>query len=147
MSDFDTCPKCGIIGDLEGHACVATNNNLSLNEHLALKVMGWKKIESQDHKGRFTWHRISDDIFMLWDGEWNPPENIEQAMMCASQFRKDGVEIFMGDGESECCIGETLLDGGISGTEYKGRAICDFNALPEAISLACGQASGFEDKS
>lgn len=49
----------------------------SLRRHLAEKVMWW---ELQSFDGDHEW--MDNAKFKFREDDWNPPENIEQAMMC-----------------------------------------------------------------
>ncbi len=95
-------------------------SNESLRKHLAEKVMDFAMSEPTERE---------------WCGleEWKPDENIEQAFMCLHRFTKDEPGIFLCEEESECRIGN------------KGRAICDGDSLPMAISLACARATGWKE--
>lgn len=63
---------------------------MNINEHLAINVMGWKKVKS-----KVTARYIGEPYLYVDDhgntmytytADWNPTENIEQAFMCGRQM-------------------------------------------------------------
>ncbi len=105
---------------------------MTKNEWLATEVMGWKKRSA-------TWHTKADSYWSKYYqysvDEWNPADNIEQAFMLLKMF--DDIHIMKEVNAGDQFIWEV---------EIKGEADSVFrNTLPEAITEAVLQASGYYD--
>lgn len=135
------CSICGLSGpaegDLEGHECKSKPASvMNLREFLAVEVMGWKPYSAKtgaewcvpDPKTK----GITGKVVIL-QSNWNPRNNIEQAIMCAKK---------------------TGLDWSITNTNGICRAyvFSEYNTIGEqsddeaaALSLAVARATGWEE--
>lgn len=109
----------------------------SLNEYLAIEVMGYQKTflagMSPDEWG---YKRENLPIQMHYD--WLSTENIEQAVMCLGTFKR--VSIAKNEKQGWCC---SVRDGGWEKWHNSGW----HESLSMAISLACAKATGWKDDS
>ena len=113
---------------------------MNINEFLATEVMGWRRKKGHhDTNGPILHAHYIDPAnkdFWLDAHDWNPTENIEQAMMCLEQIdsHKGYVEIFRGKSGWPWSVRFRPND------EYVGD-----ESLPMAISLACARAAGWKE--
>lgn len=108
-------------------------NNESLNHHLATVVMGWHKY-TRETNGTVI-YRDKNNKAKIAVNQFDPPNNIEQAMGCLEIFAywainhtKKGYEAMI------------LTDKEIFGDHIELN-----ESLPMAISLACAKATGWEE--
>lgn len=104
---------------------------MTLNEHLAINVMGLHL--SPFYKEKYWW---DDECItpVFNEKDWNPSENIEQAFMCLDTF--PSFTITKPDHGAFTCDVKI-------GYHKNWKAVVD-QSLPKAISLACAKATGFE---
>ena len=106
-----------------------------LNKHLALKVMGWKSDSRAgiylNPKNSNWWQRVED---------WNPTENIEQAMMCLETFALWEIQKFRRGGYMVIIDRETLVDG--VAVFFKLRLD---DKLSRCVSLCCAGFTEWEE--
>ena len=136
---------------------------MNLNEHLAIKVMGWcVAVLTEADREKFNY----PENFDMWGVGWvyrtdsyreginldgdiidygieanvingcNFDTNIEQAMMCLDTFRSKGIDITW-DEDNEIWRVGIWED---NRTERHGSD----KSIPVAISLACARATGYE---
>ncbi len=109
---------------------------IELNKHLAEKVMGWTEWTAAKNGHNDLNDAYTDGVkHKIEIEDWNPSENIEQAMMCLDIFTfwsinrtKKGYEAMI-----------------ITDKEAFGDHIELHDSLPMAISLACAKATGWEE--
>ena len=110
---------------------------MNINEHLALKVMGWREDPAQNESGYYQGYYKSDVIYgspEIAAEDWKPTENLTQAFMCLEKF--DVVDITKsGDTNGRWCV--TL--------NFNNRSDGFDESLPKAISLACAKATGWKE--
>ena len=110
-------------------------NTESLNHHLATKVMGY--VQPKEYQLCNWWHLNTGPV--VKQNDWNPTENIEQAMMCLDTFiRWDLIRTAMG-------YHLTIY---INGIPHDAGDPHEPNIKPapaEAVSLACAKATGWEE--
>lgn len=101
----------------------------SLNRHLAEKVMGWKINE---------WGQWVDknDKTMCLEEQWNPPENIAQAMGCFKKLKNYTMTLSTDTKIFNCKLSTVRC----FVNSEKGEA----NSYEAAISLVCAKASGWK---
>jgi len=115
------------------------------NEYLAVNVMGWKKsltkryTNAESRFGSVIDCYISDlgEVKVIFN-DWNPRNNIEQAMMLLEKF--DDIHLIK---DSELGVGY------IWGVELTGHTCFIFNfnkSLPDAIVDAVLSAKGYKDE-
>ena len=109
---------------------------MTLNEHLA-KAMGWVEYQPNIGPGEYC---IPDEKTKGLTGkvvmrvsDWNPSENIEQALMCLDTFDEFRIDYHRK-------MYEVILPAQL----YIGAGVD--KSLPMAISLACAKATGWTDE-
>ena len=112
-------------------------NTDSLNKHLAEKVMEWELQSSLTWPGEQNIYKDpKNDSFWLKASDWNPSENIEQAMMCIQTM--DEWHIHNAAGLIDAWTYRSKMKVGRGFTNKK-------DELPMAISLACAKATGYKE--
>ncbi len=114
---------------------------MNINEHLAVKVMGWHRPPLGTLFERLYYYsnyKCIDRISPVDD--WSPQENIEQAIMCLNSFKTFGISKNMVDEGYYVSIYPDFHDC----SEFEFEA--ENQSLPKAISLACARATGWEDE-
>jgi len=101
---------------------------MNLNEHLAIKVMGWEHFSTEGKKASLPSY-FNNEGWLMFVESWNPSENGSQSQMCLDTF-----EWWRIDRSSERYYVSIYQDKGI---DVKNKS------LPMAISLACAKATGW----
>jgi len=104
-----------------------------LNEHLAVKVMGW---ETTTLGGCDYWYIKPDGVYLnkpLPKFNWQPHENIQQAMMVLGAFEVWCIEHYWEGYEVSITDSEAI--------QYKS----ENESLPLAICLAAAKATGWQE--
>ena len=112
-----------------------------LNTFLATEVMGWgEPMTDEPHPYDIYYFPAVGGIApVMYVEDWNPSENIEQAVMCYTETLK---WIYYGDIASDES-GHTVT---LVIDPAKREAISSNNKkLEKALSLACARARGFKD--
>lgn len=114
----------------ENRATGAGGMLMDINEHLAVKVMGWKAHNGNYYKGK---KRSKYSV-----EKWRPELYIGQAIMCATKTGKHWILEQTEEGEFYSSVKNP------SRREYLGMASSKTSAA-EALSLAVARATGFEE--
>ena len=110
---------------------------MTLDEFLAVEVMGWKLKEEPF----FTGWASDNGFFHFHVQQWSPTTDIKQAMMCLEQLGTWSI-----DGNREFIPAYDVYAGYYENHDGgHWRSTSSGESLPMAISLACARAKGWEE--
>jgi len=114
---------------------------MNLNEFLATEVMGWTLVYG-DEPYPFDTHPFytsNGEDLVIFKKNWNPTENIEQAIMCAEALPHRWVVEALRDP-----LEKPYLASIREADRLHNLAIAAGDSPEEALSLAVARARGFE---